>query len=397
MKKNILFITRNGLLEPLGQSQILAYLVPLSKDFSISVISFEKPKDIENTSHLQSIKNICEIHQIHWSPLTYRKGLRAVGVLLGFVELFIQTIKISKQKNINIIHARSYYPAFIAYLLYKLARIPFIFDMRALWPEELVEAGRLKKNGIAWRIIKLLEKKCLQHAAAIVSLTEAAVVHLATTYPHISIEQKTTVIPTCADLQKFTLKEASTFPEKLTISCVGSMLSGWFRIDLLKEVLQYILTTYPQVEVEFLTRDAKDTLMQVLEITPKQAQRVRIDAVLFSEMPARLKNHDGSVFFFTPNISKLGSAPTRMAEILGTGIPVLTNSGVGDVANIVEKNKVGVLLYSEKPAAIHAACDSFINLLQSPMIANECRTTAEAIFSLENGVLNYQKVYDTIK
>lgn len=45
-KKSVLFLTRNGLLEPLGQSQILAYLVPLSDTYDFHLISFEKEKDL---------------------------------------------------------------------------------------------------------------------------------------------------------------------------------------------------------------------------------------------------------------------------------------------------------------------------------------------------------------
>jgi len=179
MKKNILFITRNGLLEPLGQSQILSYLVPLSKDFSVNIISFEKSKDIENKVLLDSIKSMCSENNINWRPLTYRKTLRSLGILVGFIELFFKTMKVCKTQNINIIHARSYYPTFITLLVHRLKKIPFIFDMRALWPEELVTAGRLKPNSFAFRLIKSLEKKSLQKSAAVVSLTKAAVPHLA--------------------------------------------------------------------------------------------------------------------------------------------------------------------------------------------------------------------------
>ena len=79
----------------------------------------------------------------------------------------------------------------------------------------------------------------------------------------------------------------------------------------------------------------------------------------------RLSNHDGSVFFFTSNISKLGSAPTRMAEILGTGIPILTNTGVGDVDKIVKDNNIGELLDSEKESEIKKACDNFMKLISN--------------------------------
>jgi len=396
MENNILFITRNGLLEPLGQSQILSYLVPLSKSFSIKVISFEKHKDIENKAHLSSIKTICAHNNIDWTPLTYRKTFRSLGVIVGFVELFFKAKKTCKLEKIDCIHARSYYPAFVALLIHCIKKLPFIFDMRALWPEELVEAGRLKENSIPWKIIKRLEKKCLKHAFAVVSLTHAGVEHLDKVYPDFLLKQKTSVIPTCADLERFQLKDRKFVTEKITISCIGSMLSGWFKIEVLKRVVDHLLTTYPNVNFEFLTRDPIEKLMLKIDPENKWTNRIILESVLFKDMPQRLSNHDGSVFFFTGNISKLGSAPTRMAEILGTGIPVLTNPGVGDVDKIVLEYKVGELLNSDSKSDIKIACDNFMQLIKQKGIQERCRSTSEKLFSLKSGVAKYTSIYNKI-
>ncbi|MHA6280397.1 glycosyltransferase [Salinimicrobium sp. CAU 1759] len=396
MTKNILFITRNGLLEPLGQSQILSYLVPLSKEYSINIISFEKAEDIKNTEHLADIKAICKKNNIYWRPLVYRETFRSLGVIIGWIELFFQALKICRDQKINCIHARSYYPGFIALLIYYIKKIPFIFDMRALWPEELVEAGRLKHKSIPWKLIKKLEKKCLQHAFAVVSLTHAAVEYLDKIHPDLSLKRKTFVIPTCADLERFQLKDREFPQETITLSCVGSMLSGWFKIDVMRDVIDYVGSHYSNVNFELLTRDNKNELMLKIDPDNKWSNRIHVESVLFKNMPDRLSKHQGSMFFFTANISKLGSAPTRMAEILGTGVPVLTNSGVGDVDKIVVEQNVGELLVSESKADIKIACDNFMQLIRQDDIAKRCRATAEAIFSLDSGVKKYKSIYSNI-
>lgn len=396
MKKNILFITRNGLLEPLGQSQILSYLIPLSNQFLIHIISFEKDKDIENKDQLSHIENSCIENNINWTPLTYRKTFRSLGIIIGFFELFFKTVRICKEKKIDCIHARSYYPAFIALLIYYYKKVPFIFDMRALWPEELIEAGRLKEKSIPWKLIKSLEKKCLEKSLAVVSLTHAAVEHLDNVYPDFLLKQKTSVIPTCANLELFKLKNCEFTPNSITISCIGSIMSGWFKRGVLKEVVDYMLSNYPNIRFEFLTRDDKEEILLEIDTEHKWINRIHIESVLFKDMPSRLSNHDGSVFFFTANISKLGSAPTRMAELLGTGIPVLTNPGVGDVDKIILEHKVGELLNSENKANIKVACDNFIKLIKKQNIAQTCRKTAENLFSLECGVNKYQQAYNLL-
>ena len=55
---------------------------------------------------------------------------------------------------------------------------PFIFDMRAIWPEEMVVAGRLDPRSAMYRLLKWGERQCLLKAGAVVSLTHAALPYL---------------------------------------------------------------------------------------------------------------------------------------------------------------------------------------------------------------------------
>ena len=47
---NVLYISYDGMLEPLGQSQVLSYLKLLASDRSIHLISFEKAADWANVA-----------------------------------------------------------------------------------------------------------------------------------------------------------------------------------------------------------------------------------------------------------------------------------------------------------------------------------------------------------
>ena len=53
-KPKTLYITRNGMCEPLGQSQVLAYLRGLSKSYAYTLISFEKPEDLADGEELSA-------------------------------------------------------------------------------------------------------------------------------------------------------------------------------------------------------------------------------------------------------------------------------------------------------------------------------------------------------
>ncbi len=200
---NTLYITRNGMLEPLGQSQVLGYLRGLSKHHRITLISFEKPEDAADTAAMERVRADCEAHGIRWLPQRFHhrpKGLAPAWSMAVFLWLCLREVR---QGNAQLIHARSYIPAAVALVVNRLTGTPFIFDMRALWPEELITAGRLTRGSLMHRAIAATERACLQRAAGVVSLTHAAVGYLKETYPKEMSGQRIVVIPTCADLDRF--------------------------------------------------------------------------------------------------------------------------------------------------------------------------------------------------
>ena len=70
--KNIIYTSYDGITDPLGQSQILPYLFGLTvnNSFSITIISFEKQKFLQNS---KIISEQLEANKINWIPLTYSK------------------------------------------------------------------------------------------------------------------------------------------------------------------------------------------------------------------------------------------------------------------------------------------------------------------------------------
>jgi len=108
-----------------------------------------------------------------------------------------------RARNILLIHARSYIPAAVGMVVGRITSVPFIFDMRALWPEELIVSGRLRRNSMLDRLIEIFERQCLRRSSAVVSLTYAAVGHVERISLSNTVKRKIHVIPTCADLERF--------------------------------------------------------------------------------------------------------------------------------------------------------------------------------------------------
>src|SRR3954454_4294416 len=70
----VLYISYDGMLEPLGQSQVLAYLERLAPGRRIHLISFEKAGDWANGGNVDAGRGRIVEAGIHWHALRYHKS-----------------------------------------------------------------------------------------------------------------------------------------------------------------------------------------------------------------------------------------------------------------------------------------------------------------------------------
>lgn len=390
-----LYLTRNGLLEPLGQSQVFSYLRGLAQEHRVTLITYEKDDDWADTPRVAKLRAECDRLGIRWLPQRFRAQPKVIAPALSMVRMVWLVAREVRRQRVRLIHARSYIPAAVALVVSRLTGVPFIFDMRALWPEELITAGRLRRGSMLHKAMVASERACLRHAGGVVSLTHAAAEHLRSVYSEDLAGQTVVVIPTCADLERFV--PASQPPSQRVIGCLGTVLSGWFRLDWLAAFLTVAAKRDPELRFELTTRDdpaqvraaigGDADLQSRLSIAPSPSERVH----------EVLQGQRASVMFYAAGeISELGRSPTRMAEILGCGLPVVANEGVGDVAQIIREYRVGVLVNGVNEEEMNCAWEDLVRLLSDPDLARRCRQAAAMVFSLESGTRAYSTIYADI-
>lgn len=389
---SVVYLTRNGLLEPLGQSQVLAYLRGLAREYRITVISYEKAEDWSDAERVARQRAECIALGIRWLPQRFVARPRLVAPALSMLRMVWLVLREVHSGRAELVHARSYIPAAAALVVRGRTGTPFIFDMRALWPEELITAGRLRRGSVVHRAIVAAERACLRRAAAVVSLTHAGVEHLRGTYAPELEGQQVVVIPTCADLDRFV--PASRSPGERVIGCLGTVLSGWFRLDWLTAFLTVAAQRDPAMTFELTTRDDPARVRAAFGNDAMLLQRVRIASCPPERVHEVLQGQVASVMFYAGGqVSELGRSPTRMAEILGCGVPVVANDGVGDVGRIIREFRVGVLVTGPEPEAVANAWEELQRLLADPELASRCRRAAESLFSLGAGTSAYARLY----
>ena len=80
-----------------------------------------------------------------------------------------------------------------------------------------------------------------------------------------------------------------------------------------------------------------------------------------------------------------------MGEILAMGIPVIANSGVGDVDSIINDTNCGILIENFSNESFEKGIASIPEFLNTDKSA--FTNAAQKYYSLENGVDSYYKVY----
>jgi glycosyltransferase involved in cell wall biosynthesis len=388
----ILYISYDGMLDPLGQSQVLAYLRNLSLERNIHLISFEKAENWSNRDKRKFIADLIANSGIIWHPLRYHKRptllATAWDVIIG---IGLGTCLVVNHR-LQIVHARSYVPSVMALVLKKLTRIKFLFDMRGFWVDERVDAGLWPSGGLLYRIAKWFESRFLIEADHVISLTHSAVCeierfdYLNERMPNI------TIIPTCADLNLFRPIKRNSNVTGFVLGYVGSV-GTWYLFDEVVSCFIQLLHIKPVATLLILNINDHSYILERLVSAGVPKSVVELRSATNEEVPLQMARMDAGIFFIKPVFSKKASAPTKLAEFLGCGIPCLSNAGVGDMTKLLEEESVGVVLQAFDDLSVIEGLKKLLQLVEDPAARLRCVSSAKRHFSLDEGVARYANVY----
>lgn len=405
-KKEILYISYDGMTDNLGQSQVIPYLKGLSqKGYSISILSFEKKGNNHRYNDIHKILSSCNIE---WHPLSYTSKPPIISTIWDIMKMKEKAKEIIKKKNISIVHCRSYISAMVGLQLKKSHDIKFVFDMRGFWADERIEGGIWNKINplfsFVYNFFKSMEIRYINNSDYTISLTESGK-NVILNWPQIDKNKKIEVIPCCVDTKHFDyqiikpsnqqkLQSQLHIPESaITVSYLGS-IGTWYMLDEMLDFFVIFQKKYPQAILLFITTDKAEPIFERAEQKGISRNSLRITKANRNEVPLLLSLSQASLFFIKPTFSKKASSPTKMGEIMSMGIPVICNDNVGDVALIMEDSKAGICIHSFDNESYNEATNRFEDILSIPKA--DIRKAAIKWYSLQDGVSKYEKVYKSI-
>ncbi len=401
--RRVLYISYDGVLEPLGESQVVAYLERLTNCADITLLSFEKPEDLSDRPRMNVMRERLARVGITWTPRRYHKRPAVLSTVRDIAAGCLVARGWAREQGggVGIVHARGYVPAVVALYARRTHGSRFLFDMRGFWVDEKVEAGRWPAGGLLYRAGKWCERRFFANADAIVSLTAAGVREFPS-LGRVRDGAPIAVIPTCADLDRFAPGDADParrralgLDDAFVAGCVGT-LSNWYLREQTLAYLAALSRRLPRMKALIVTREDHDRLRADAGRAGLPADRLVLARAGFDEMPAMIRLMDVGVFFIRACFSKRASAATKLAEFLGCGVPVVINDRIGDSGDLVRQAGAGIVLDEAEPTRYEAAIDALLQLLADDTTPSRCREAALQTFSLAGGVASYAALYEQL-
>ena len=349
------YLTFDEVSRGVGASQVVPYVERLAaRGLPVTLHSYEQ------SAPSTALRRQLRVAGVNWHAHAFRLGgaRSALGRVTGAARLL---------HGADLVHARSDLPAAAAMLGRPGA---WLWDIRSFWIDQRIALGLVAPNGAYERAMRRIEKAAARRSTAITTLTCAAIDVLVDRHGP-DVRAKTTVVPTCVDLRRFPV---TVMPDtELTL-----MLSGTYN------VLYDRAKTFAFLDA---VRRRSPTRVVSARSSPGPwdedvaAIGGELASASYDEMPELVAQaHAGLCICRTDNpLAITAAAPTKIAEFLASGRPVVVNRGLGDMDAHIAASRCGVIVDSD----VEAAASAFLALVSDPMTPQRCRGVAEDVFSLD--------------
>jgi glycosyltransferase involved in cell wall biosynthesis len=262
-------------------------------------------------------------------------------------------------KNVDVVWGTSppIFQGITAWLLARLKRVPFVFEVRDLWPQFAIAVGVLK-NPILIKLSLWLEYFLYRRAAVVMVNSPGYVHHVMERGAH-----RVELVPNGADPEMFDpAGDGSVFRSRHNLTDDYVVLYAGAHgmsndLGIVLESARILAETSPKVRLVLLGDGKEKPALQ------KQAAGMGLTNVLFlppitkMEMPAALEGADACLAILKPIEEYKTTYPNKVFDYMAAGRPVaLAIDGV--IRAVVERAGCGVFAKPGDPAALAEAVKS---------------------------------------
>jgi glycosyltransferase involved in cell wall biosynthesis len=381
--RRILYVSPNSIGTPLVRSQVLPYLRALmARRVDVRLVTFERGEPYPYG----------EFPRARWIGMRARSGSSLPAKILDAVVGVLLVASVALRQRSDVLHARSYLPAAITWLVGAVLRRPYVFDMRGFLGEEYIDAGHWTAQDLRYRALKLAERVLLRDAGTIVVLTHGAAQRLRSEpeYAHSVGATPIAVVPCAVDLDRFHPPAARD--EAPTLVYSGS-LGMWYLLDAMLRVYGLAREVAPDLRFLILNRNEHDLVRSAIARAGLADAAIELRAADFVDMPGQLGRAHVAIALLKQVPSKIGSSPIKVAEYLACGLPVVVNAGLGDTDALIASHAAGHIVRTYDGASLRDAALAVVRLAGDAASRARARSLAETEFSVASGAATYEAIY----
>ena len=385
------YLSYDGLLDPLGQSQVLPYIERLAGvGHSFTVVSFEKERPaVEIDALAQRLRSM----KIEWRQLPFRTGR------MEFPKRVLQGISLLRgvcgRLQPDLVHLRGLMPA----VIYQLSglRTPHLYDFRGFALEEWTEIGKLRSGSLAHRALRWIDRRAVARASGLVVLEKTAEVLLRKTYPVPPVPLK--VIRTCTDVRPVTpSRAADSLGRRIRFIYLGGARSP-YRPDLALAFVAELLRVGMDCHLDFLNERDHRQIEAAIRNSGFPAERVELLRINHRDVAEHLTHYDCGVVFLDSSPWRRVCSPTKVGEFLAAGLPIVALEGIDMLEELAATTPcVKVIRADELQRGIAKDfAEKLVGFIRAPGLARACWELACRDFDLKTAELLYRELYAEIE
>jgi glycosyltransferase involved in cell wall biosynthesis len=406
--RRVLYISYNGMLDPLGQSQVIPYLRELGRvGVGFTLLSFERAQawEGEGLARREELQHRLAEDNIDWHYLRYHQKPSLPATIYDVLLGVRVASKLVRQKKIELVHARSHIPATIALALKKRFHLKMIFDVRGLMAEEYLDAGHWRERSIPFRLSKRMERRALAASDGVVTLTHAIWPIMKEWDGLRGRDVVHEVVPCCVDLEKFGFdletrrarRAELNLRDRFTLVYSGS-IGGWYLMDEMADFFLALRKHRPDAHFLWLTQGNRSLVDNLMSKRGIGQEHYTVRATASGDVPAYLSASDLGIAFYKPAFSRLATSPVKITEYLACGLPIVLNKGIGDSAALITEERLGALVNDFTTDNYQSAANVVLKMLDDvDEVRSRARHAAEKLFDVRTiGLQRYADLYERV-
>jgi glycosyltransferase involved in cell wall biosynthesis len=326
--------------------------------------------------------------------------LKTLWLLLYVVSSFPVLLCVLLRYRTSTIHARNYPAALICLLMRYVLGIPYVFDMRDLYPEKGIEAGMFSRNSWSYRMWKRIELRLVYASSSIITTSVPFRDHVRVElHAHAS---KIRMIPNCVNTDRFSpdqekrkevrarygltdklvLVHSGAFGTPQDLPVIGRYLLKWMRFANVKAHLVILCGT----------REYLPHIRGVLAMVGVPAEAYTLINPLFYEVPELLLLGDIGLHLETMAIATPYCIAVKDGEYMASGLPVVVTPWLRGIRGLIEEYDAGIVV---DPGGEDCRAEERFIHSRDRMRENGLRLVKERL-SLNNSVEEFLDLYSAL-